>query len=48
VASIYRQTVIVLSRDVIQLAPISVDGYHFAISQDPEDNPIGLITPFNN
>ena len=25
-----------------------LDAYHFAIIHDPEDNPIGLITPFNN
>jgi predicted enzyme related to lactoylglutathione lyase len=31
-----------------QMAPTCVDGYHFAIILDPEDNPIGLITPFNN
>jgi predicted enzyme related to lactoylglutathione lyase len=30
------------------MPPISVDGYHFAIIQDPEGNPVGLITPFNN
>jgi predicted enzyme related to lactoylglutathione lyase/quinol monooxygenase YgiN len=26
--------------------PASVDGYHFAMIQDPEENPIGLILPF--
>jgi uncharacterized protein len=31
-----------------QMPPTSVDGHHFAIIQDPEGNPIGLITPFNN
>ncbi len=31
-----------------QMAPTSGDAYHFAIIHDPEDNPIGLITPFNN
>lgn len=31
-----------------QMPPTSVDGYHFAIIEDPEGNPIGLITPFNN
>jgi predicted enzyme related to lactoylglutathione lyase len=31
----------------LQMAPTSVDGYHFAIILDPECNPIGLITPFN-
>jgi predicted enzyme related to lactoylglutathione lyase len=30
------------------MPPTSVDGYDFAIIQDPEGNPIGLITPFNN
>ena len=29
-----------------QLPPTGVDGYRFAIIQDPEGNPIGLITPF--
>jgi predicted enzyme related to lactoylglutathione lyase len=32
----------------LQLGPVSVDGYNFAMVMDPEDNPIGLITPFNN
>jgi len=26
--------------------PTEVDGYHFAMVKDPEDNPIGLIQPF--
>ena len=32
----------------VQLPPTPVDGYHFAIIEDPEGNPIGLITPFEN
>jgi uncharacterized protein len=28
------------------MAPAQVDGYHFAMIQDPEANPIGLIEPF--
>jgi uncharacterized protein len=28
------------------MAPARVDGYHFAMIQDPEGNPIGLIEPF--
>ena len=31
-----------------QMPPTAVDGYHFAIIEDPEGNPIGLITPFND
>jgi hypothetical protein len=38
----------VSARGVQQMPPTSVDGYLFAIIEDPEDNPIGLITPFNN
>ncbi len=30
------------------MPPTDVDGYHFAMIQDPEGNPIGLITPFDN
>jgi hypothetical protein len=29
-------------------APTGVDGNLFAIIEDPEGNPIGLITPFKN
>jgi predicted enzyme related to lactoylglutathione lyase len=30
------------------MPPTDVDGYHSAMIQDPEGNPIGLITPFDN
>jgi predicted enzyme related to lactoylglutathione lyase len=28
--------------------PATVDGYHFAMIKDPEDNPIGLLLPFSS
>lgn len=31
-----------------QMPPTSVDGYDFAIIEDPEGNPVGLIAPFNH
>ena len=37
----------IASGGVQYMAPTSVDGYHFAMIQDPEGNPIGLIEPFS-
>jgi hypothetical protein len=28
------------------MEPASVDGYRFAMIEDPEGNPVGLIEPF--
>src|SRR5687768_8714098 len=32
----------------VAVPPTGVDGYHFAMFYDPEQNLIGLITPFDN
>lgn len=29
------------------MPPASIDGYHFAMIEDPEGNTVGLIRPFS-
>jgi len=39
---------VVASGGKVAVKPVSIDGYHFAMFEDPEQNLIGIILPFSD